>query len=192
MDSCSNCGKSVEGKSKICPHCGKPTGDLRAKPGSGWLGFLTFFGILVSIGIVWLLFEMQGNRTVNELIARETEARQVLTAVSLYMNDNDDSFPPITTGQQVEQTIHRYFADNNSKGHLQVLASSYIWNKELSGVCLQDIDSSTKELWLLHAEKPNERNCTLVGFADGRVRTLKSVKYTEILSQKVVISKLRK
>ncbi|MEI8282685.1 MAG: zinc ribbon domain-containing protein, partial [Armatimonadota bacterium] len=106
MENCSNCGASVDDKAKICPHCGRPT--RLNSPGmmsSGTLGCL-IVGVLCVVVLAALLFPVFASaRVAAKRTMVYSQCKDIMNAMSGYLSDNDDRYPPMKSSGAVEKLV---------------------------------------------------------------------------------------
>ena len=130
MPNCSNCGHQLEDKPKVCPKCGlNPRPDSPGMMSSGTMEFLTT--ILVVGGIIFgASYWASSSSKLSELRSRRyLTAKSIATAISSYLDDNNDTSPPFTPETNFSKSLSRYLKDNVDIGAI----GSYTWNTDLSG-----------------------------------------------------------
>lgn len=130
MPNCSQCGHSLEDNPKVCPKCGmNPRPDSPGMMSSGTMEFLTT--ILVVGGIIFGVINWASSSSKqSQLRSRQyLTAKHVATAISSYLDDNNDTSPPFTPETNFSKSLSRYLKDNVEIGAIE----SYTWNTDLSG-----------------------------------------------------------
>lgn len=144
MPNCSNCGTSLVGKPKICEKCGRPTRvDSPGMLGLGGLEYLLAFVVIGgALGGVFYLDRLSSKQSFqrNQDL---TTAKHIATAASLYLDDNNGTFPPMKSAAFVAEKLRKYLKDKKEFG----AAGTYIWNSDISGMRRDDMVSLVM-IWL--------------------------------------------
>ncbi len=186
MPNCSNCGKSLEDKPKICPQCGRPTRIY--SPGMlGNSGFeLLIGGILCLAVIAFMLYrEFAGARVVSKRILVTSQCKNVGIAMSGYLSDNDDRYPPMKSSGAVEKLIDKYLKHPDEL-KTRDFAMKGTWNSRLSLVPSTAINDSN-EVWLFYSDRKSDPGFAGIFYSDGHAKFANQFVYNKAMTKKLEI-----
>ena len=183
MHSCSNCRSSVEGKPKICPHCGGSPGiHSSGRFGPGHLAFLIFSLVVCGCMAMVLLPLFASARAASRVSNLNMQAKQVATAVAVYNADYDDKFPPMESSALVAKHIEKYL-ERPTEHQLGDFAASCTWNTTVA--CVPEAAVETiSDIWLFYSPRePRSQTCA-VAFLDFHVKTANQYVFDKAVATK--------
>ena len=188
MPNCSNCGRSVEDKPKVCPHCGSPTRiDSPGIFGSHGLGCLIAVALGVGIVAVILLPVFASARSAAKKAHVMTSCKRVAIAMQGYLTDNDDRYPPMESSVAVEQRFDRYLEKPVEEG-LREFATKCTWNTAIATIPVSAIDS-TSDVWMFYSERSTDYVSCAIAFLDTHVKSANPYVFDKAMARKPEIDR---
>lgn len=183
MPNCSNCGRSVEDKPKVCPHCGSPTRiDSPGLFGSHGLGCLIAVALGVGIVAVILLPVFASARTAAKRVRVVSQCKRIGIAMDTYLSDNNDRYPPMESSVAVGKRIEQYLQDSDELKLLEC-ANKGTWNTALSGVP-SDAIVNFNDIWVFYTERESDPNFGAMLFLGGTAKSANKFVFDNAMAAK--------
>ena len=186
MPGCSNCGREVEDKSKICPHCGRPT--RLNSPGimaSGTFGCLVAAVFICGVigAIIYPVFA-SAKTAANRTLAL-SQCKRIAIAVDSYLTDNNDRLPPMKSSVAVAGLIEKYLAKPDELKTMEC-ATKGTWNTVVAGLSVNAIDNPS-EVWLFYTERESDPGFGAIAFLDTHSRFANKYVFDGAMAKKPII-----
>ena len=183
MPNCSNCGRSLDGKPKVCPDCGRPTRiDSPGLFGSHGLGCLIAIALGVGIVAVILFPVFASARTASKRVLVLTQCKSIGIAMETYLSDNNDRYPPIESSAATAKRIEPYLHDSNELKLLEC-ATKGTWNTALSDVRSDSI-VNFNDIWVFYTERESDPNFGAMLFLGGTAKSANKFVFDNAMAAK--------
>ena len=178
--------------SNIPPYqMGSPDMQPPRKPGTpGWVWGVVALGAIIFCcggGAAVLVPVFAQAKQAAQARVSLNNAKQVFLSFSMYMNDNDERFPPFDKGFEVGPALHPYMKNPE----FEAKARQYDWNTALSGIDFRTIENKPS-VWIFTTNEQPTFLKVGVAFADYHAKLVRRTELDSVRAVKPIISKTKK